>query len=287
MTNKKGITKRVAPKPLKLEDGIAVVAPARYATPELVREACELIETAGFKAVVPDGIEARDGQFGGDDEHRAAVLNGAFRDKNVRAVLALRGGYGSGRILPLLDAEAYLEDPTWIVGFSDITALHAWSNNLGVASLHAPVASTMKSTHGEDVKWVWDTLMGNPPRVFDGRIVGGNLSVLYSLMGTPYFPDCTDSYLLLEDLDEYLYHIDRMMLALKLGGVFKSAKGIIVGDFSDLRIILGSLAKPQTTLSVRITKQIILDHIPKGYLVRFDMPMGHGERNYPLILGAP
>ena len=74
----------------------------------------------------------------------------------------------------------------------------------------------MNTTHNEDVQWVWDTLMGNPPRVFDGTIVGGNLSVLYSLMGTPYFPDCTTSYLFIEDLDEFTYHIDRMMVSLKL-----------------------------------------------------------------------
>ena len=287
MTNNKGITKRVTPRPLVHGDNIALVAPARFASDELIDEASALIKAAGFTPVVHEGLSARSGQFGGDDVHRAQVLNSAFRDSEVRAVLALRGGYGSARLLTLLDEEAYLEDPTWIVGFSDITALHAWSNNLGIASLHAPVASTIKATHGEDVKWMWETLRGNLPRVFDGRIVGGNLSVLYSLMGTPYFPDCSDSYLFIEDLDEFLYHIDRMMLALKLGGVFEKSKGLIVGEFSDLKDNTKEFGKGLDNPFMKDYKEIILDHVPEGYLVRFDMPMGHGERNYPIILGAP
>ena len=287
MTNNKSITKRVTPRPLVHGDKIALVAPARFASDKLIDEATSLIKAAGFTPVMHEELSAKSGQFGGDDEHRAEVLNSAFRDSEVRAVLALRGGYGASRLLTLLDEAAYLEDPTWIIGFSDITALHAWSNNLGVASLHAPVASTIKSTHGEDIEWMWETLMGNPPRVFDGRIVGGNLSVLFSLMGTPYFPDCCDSYLFIEDIDEFLYHIDRMMLALKLGGVFEKAKGLIVGEFSDLKDNTIEFGQMLDNPFMKDYKEIILDHLPEGYLVRFDMPTGHGERNYPIILGAP
>jgi muramoyltetrapeptide carboxypeptidase len=287
MTNNAGITNRVAPKPLKTGDKIALVAPARFATSQLINEASQLVEKAGFTPVVFDGLDSRLNQFGGDDEHRANLLNQAFRNDSIRAVLALRGGYGSARLLPLLDSQAYLNDPTWIVGFSDITALHAWSNNLGVASLHAPVASTMKSTHAEDVEWVWETLKGNPPRVFDGTIVGGNLSVLYSLMGTPYFPDCTNSYLFIEDLDEFTYHIDRMMVSLKLGGVFEQARGLIVGSFTDLKDNTKEFSQSVDNPFGLEYKEIINSHVPKGYLVQFDMPMGHGERNYPIILGAP
>ena len=287
MTNSRGITNRVVPKPLKSGDKIALVAPARFASDKLINETSGLISEAGFEPVVLEGLNERENQFGGDDEHRASILNKAFRDSSIRAVLALRGGYGSARLLPLLDNEAYKNDPTWIVGFSDITALHAWSNNLGVASLHSPVASTMKSTHGEDVDWVWDTLRGNPPRIFDGTIVGGNLSVLYSLMGTPYFPDCSDSFLLIEDLDEFLYHIDRMMVSLKLSGVFQQTKGLIVGSFTDLKDNTKEFGQEVDNPFGLGYKEIINKHVPEGYLVRFDMPMGHGERNYPIILGAP
>ena len=287
MTNNSGITKRVVPKSLVDGDKIALVAPARFANAKLIQEASQIISDAGFTPLVVEGLESREGQFGGSDTHRAGILNSAFGDPEVRAVLALRGGYGTGRLLELLDVEAYENDPTWIVGFSDITALHAWSNNLGVASLHAPVASTMGSTHGEDVEWVWDTLRCLPPRTFDGTIVGGNLSVLYSLLGTPYFPNCSNCYLFIEDLDEFLYHIDRMMLALKLAGVFDQAKGLIVGSFTDLKDNTKEFGQSVDNPFGKDYKEIILDHVPKDYLVRFDMPMGHGERNYPIILGAP
>ena len=287
MTNNSGITKRVVPKSLVDGDKIALVAPARFANTKLIQEASQIISGAGFTPVVAEGLEAREGQFGGSDKHRAGILNSAFSDSEVRAVLALRGGYGTGRLLELLDADAYKNDPTWIVGFSDITALHAWSNNLGVASLHAPVASTMESTHEEDVAWVWDTLRGMPPRTFDGTIVGGNLSVLYSLLGTPYILNCTNCYLFIEDLDEFLYHIDRMMLSLKLAGVFDQAKGLIVGSFTDLKDNTKEFGQSVDNPFGKDYKEIILSHVPKDYLVRFDMPMGHGERNYPIILGAP
>ena len=287
MTNNLGITKRVAPKPLKKGDKIALVTPARFATCSLIDDACQTLSKAGFTPYISEGLNLREGQFGGDDQSRSNQLNLAFQDPDIRAVLALRGGYGSARLLPLLDVESYVNDPTWIVGFSDITALHAWSNNLGVASLHASVASTIKTTHDEDVEWIWDTLMGNAPITCDDTIVGGNLSVLYSLLGTPYFPDCTDSFLFIEDLDEFLYHIDRMIVSLKLAGVFNSSKGLIVGRFTELKDNTKEFGQSLDNPFGKDYQEIILDHVPEGYLVKFDMPVGHGERNYPIILGAP
>ena len=287
MTNNFGITKRVAPEPLKKGDKIALVTPARFVTSSLIDDACQTLSKAGFTPHISEGLNLREGQFGGDDQSRSNQLNLAFQDPDIRAVLALRGGYGSARLLPLLDVESYVNDPTWIVGFSDITALHAWSNNLGIASLHASVASTIKTTHGEDVEWVWDTLMGNAPKTIDGTIVGGNLSVLYSLLGTPYFPDCTDSFLFIEDLDEFLYHIDRMIVSLKLAGVFNSSKGLMVGRFTELKDNTKEFGQSLDNPFGKDYQEIILDHVPEGYLVKFDMPVGHGERNYPIILGAP
>ena len=286
MTNKENM-KRVLPDFLEAGDKIMLATPARFATQNQIEEAADRIASAGFTQVVPVNIDARQNQFGGSDAQRAEILNSAFRDPEIRAVLALRGGYGAGRLLPLLDTQAYINDPTWIIGFSDITALHSWSNNLGIASLHAPVASTMKMTDEQDVKWVWDTLKGSPPRAFECTMVGGNLSVLFSLLGTPYFPDCTGCYLFLEDLDEYLYHIDRMILAFKLAGVFERAKGLIVGEFSGLKDNTKAYGQTSDNPFGRSFKEIIMDHVPKGFHVQFDMPMGHGKRNYPVILSAP
>lgn len=263
-----------------------LVAPARFASQDVIQDAASAVVAGGFTPEIPPGLDERDHQFGGSDSHRAALLNTAFRDPSIRAVFALRGGYGSGRLLPLLDSTAYLADPTWIVGFSDITALHAWSTNLGIASLHAPVASTLPSTLRSDVDALWSSLRGDFGITPEVKITGGNLSVLYSLLGTPYFPDVSGSYLFLEDLDEYLYHIDRMFLALKLAGVFEKADGLVIGTFEDLRdntIADGQSSDNPFGLTL---KEIISSHVPSGYPVKYNNPMGHGERNYPLVLGG-
>lgn len=263
-----------------------LVAPARFASKDVIQEAASAVIAGGFTPVTPAGLDKREHQFGGADSHRAALLNTAFRDPSIRAVFALRGGYGSGRLLPLLDSTAYLADPTWIIGFSDITSLHAWSTNLGIASLHAPVASTLPSTLRSDVDALWSSLRGDFGVNPEVKITGGNLSVLFSLLGTPYFPDVSGSYLFLEDLDEYLYHIDRMFLALKLAGIFEKADGLIIGTFDGLRdntIADGQSVDNPFGLTI---KEIISTHVPSGYPVKYNNPMGHGERNYPLVLGG-
>ena len=263
-----------------------LVAPARFASQDVIQDAASAVFAGGFTPVIPSGLDDRAHQFGGSDSHRATLLNTAFRDPSIRAVFALRGGYGSGRLLPLLDSTAYLADPTWIVGFSDITALHAWSTNLGIASLHAPVASTLPSTLRSDVDALWSSLRGDFGITPEVKITGGNLSVLYSLLGTPYFPDVSGSYLFLEDLDEYLYHIDRMFLALKLADVFDKADGLVIGTFEDLRdntIADGQSSDNPFGLTL---KEIISSHVPSGYPVKYNNPMGHGERNYPIVLGG-
>ena len=112
MTNNLGITKRVAPKPLKKGDKIALVTPARFATSSLIDESCKILSKAGFTPHISEGLNSREGQFGGDDQSRANQLNLAFQDPEIRAVLALRGGYGSARLLTLLDVESYMNDPT-------------------------------------------------------------------------------------------------------------------------------------------------------------------------------
>jgi len=262
-----------------------LVAPARFASPATIQDAASAVLAAGFTPVIPPDLDSRDHQFAGSDSHRAYHLNSAFQDQSIRAVFALRGGYGSGRLLPLLDSSAYIADPTWIIGFSDITALHSWSTNLGISSLHAPVASTLSSTFPADVEAIWSTLRGEFDFNPNVKFTGGNLSVLYSLLGTPYFPNVSESYLFLEDIDEYLYHIDRMFLAFKLAGIFEKADGLIIGTFSDLRdntITDGQTLDNPFGLDLR---EIISAHVPSDYSVKYDNPMGHGERNYPLVLG--
>jgi len=275
---------RTLPRPLKSGDAIQLVAPARFAVPEVVDVAVEAISRAGFEAIVPEGLVARDGQFGGPDEHRAAELNRAFGDPAIRAVWAVRGGYGCARLLPQLDAVAFQQDPTWIVGFSDVTALHSWADAQGVATMHAPVASTYGKT--EAAGQMWSALKSASHSVSGIPVVGGNLSVLYSLLGTPYFPDVRGCWLLLEDLDEYLYHIDRMLCAFRLAGTFALAHGIVMGSFLNLHDNTLAFGQSLDNPFCRTLSQMVAEHVPSDKPVLWDVPVGHGTQNQPVVLGA-
>lgn len=273
------------PRALQPGDAVALVAPARYASPELIEAAAAQVTAAGFRPVIPPGLEARQHQFGGSDLHRAQLLNDCFRDPAVRAVWALRGGYGSARLLPLLDSAAFQADPKWIIGFSDITALHAWADRLGIASLHAPMAST--STAQAGTPSLWPTLLhpSPPSSPASPPVVGGNLSVLYSLLGTPYFPDLQGCVLLLEDLDEYLYHIDRMLVAFRLAGVWEKIAGLAVGDFTELRDNTRAFGQSVDNPFGHDVRQIIQNLTPPGLPILWDLPVGHGTINQPVVLG--
>ena len=276
------------PPPLTPGSRVALVAPARFASPELLESAATTISDWGYEPVIADETRARHGQFGGTDAQRASALNASFHDPSIGAVWVLRGGYGCTRLLPLLDGQALQAHPTWITGFSDITALHGWASGLGVASLHAPVASTLASTDASDVealREVWRT--GNPSSTQGlRRVVGGNLSVLYALLGTPHMPPLNGRWLLLEDLDEYLYHLDRMFVAMAQAGVFEAVEGVMVGTFTDLKDNTKAFGQAVDNPFGRTARDIIEEHVLGcGCVVEWDVPVGHGARNAPLVLG--
>ena len=276
------------PQALQSGDGVLLAAPARFVTAEQVAAAEAHVRAAGFTPIVYDGLLERAGQFGGSDAHRSNYLNAGFADEQVRAIWAMRGGYGCGRLLPLLDADAFAADPTWLMGFSDITALHGWAQVQGIASLHAPVASTYGQASARIQQDVWRALGQRE----DGReagetaVVGGNLSVLYSLLGTPYFPPIEGAWLLLEDLDEYLYHVDRMLLAFRLAGVFDRVRGVLVGGFTDLHdntIADGQAVDNPFGQDVR---QMLAEHVPAATPVVPGISVGHLTENESVILGV-
>ena len=276
------------PPPLEPGARVALVAPARFAGPDLIGSTTELLASWGYEAVVSEETRGRDRQFGGTDAQRAAALNAAFRDPSIGAVWALRGGYGCTRILPLLDGETLQAHPTWITGFSDVTALHVWASGLGVASLHAPVASTVLTTEADDVAALREVWSNGRPSSVQGarRVVGGNLSVLHALLGTPYMPPLEGRWLLLEDLDEYLYHLDRMFVALAQGGVFDAVEGVMVGSFTDLKDNTKAFGQSVDNPFGRTVREMIEEHVvSRGCLVEWDVPSGHGPRNTPLVFG--
>ena len=274
------------PEPLQPGDHVMLAAPARHVTKVQVDAATEAIEAGGFTAVMPEGLLAQQGQFGGSDAHRARVMNQGFESLKIKAIWVMRGGYGCARILPLLNQQAFSDAPTWMVGFSDATALHAWANRLGVMTLHAPVANTFSSCADREKQAFWRSLTAPHAGGEESLVVGGNLSVLYSLMGTPYFPNLKGNWLLIEDVDEYLYHVDRMMLAFRLAGILDEVKGVLVGSFTQLHD--NTIASGQSTNNPfgQTLGEIIVSHVPSNKPIHWDLPIGHGTKNVPVVLGA-
>lgn len=233
------------PSVLSVGDVVTLVAPSRFTTEDQVQAVTRLIEAEGFRVEVPDGLLNQEGQFGGNDEHRAKLIQMAWDKPGKGAVLPMRGGYGAGRLLPLLNFKS-AASPKWMCGFSDITALHGLLNNAGVASFHSPVGSTLVSATKASQDQFFGQLKGEERKLFsasskinegacEGELMGGNLSVLCSLIGTPYFPNLKGKILFLEDLDEMLYHLDRMLLNFKLAGIFDAVAGVLIGQVSDMR----------------------------------------------------
>ena len=316
------------PPALKRGDCIALAAPARWMDFTEVEPFIRWLETEGFNVRCSWGINCRHHQYSGRDDERARAFQELLDDPGVRAIVCLRGGYGTVRIIDQLDWTTYMHQPKWVVGYSDITVLHAHVHQLGFRSMHAampvqftaaeittPSAGTdlsvprrtetdlpaqhpdaggvpahwrawldqLKATdHHESHDWSYFSWSERchvaRPGLLDGLLVGGNLSVLYGLLGSQSFPDLKGKILFLEDVDEYLYHIDRMMTALKRAGMLEGLGGLLIGDFIDMKdhsIPFGST-----------WEEIIMESVSSyNYPVIFGVPAGHGAENYPLEMG--
>lgn len=287
------------PAQLQFGDTVGLAAPARFCTPEHIDTACALIESAGFVPVVPEGLLARDHQFAGDDRHRAALLSALLHSSDVKAIWCMRGGYGSARLLPYIEWPAPEQTP-WLVGFSDITALHCALSRRGVATLHAPVVATLAGADATVPAALFNALRSPvAERVFSadeawpaaetvtGPIVGGNLSVLHSLMGTPYFPDLNGAVLFIEDVDEMLYHLDRMLLTFELAGVFDRIAGLVVGGMTAMRDNTTAFGFSVDNPYGRTVEGILRERIGQRRLpVVTGVRAGHLDDNLPLVLGT-
>ena len=284
------------PKSLQKGDTVAIAAPARKVSEEELMPATSLLESWGLRVVLPDGLFAADNQFAGDDDTRAALLQRLLDDDAVQAILCARGGYGTVRILDKLDFSHFVEHPKWIIGYSDITVLHSHiQRHWGIETLHAtmpinipddavgtpyPATETLRQAlFGETLGYRFDAHPLNRPGAASGTVVGGNLSILYSLCGSPSDLSTNGKILFIEDLDEYLYHIDRMMANLKRCGHLSNLAALVVGQMSDMHdnaVPFGHTAE-----------EIILDKVQEyGYPVCFGLPMGHnGTENRALVLG--
>ena len=289
------------PPLLQRGDRVAIVATARKISPVETEPATRLLESWGLEVELPPNIYAECHQFAGDDAARAADLQWALDNPDIKAVFCARGGYGTIRIIDRVDFTAFARKPKWIVGYSDVTVLHSHINALlGTATLHATMPLNIpgdavgrsypstESLHKALFDGIAEYTVAEHPlgrradeRVVTAPVVGGNLSILYSLCGSPSDIDTDGKILFIEDLDEYLYHIDRMMQNLRRTGKLNGLKALMVGGMTDMH--------DNTIPYGKSAEQIVLDAVKDyGYPVVFNAPFGHlATGNCALALGVP
>ncbi len=280
----------ITPPYLQKGDTVALLATARKNIDDNLKPTIDLLHSWGLEAVVGSTIGLDYHQLAGTDEQRAADFQKQLDNPNIKAIWCVRGGYGTVRMLDLLDFTKFKQHPKWIIGFSDVTVLHNHLNTMGYKSLHGimpvtvpratpdAVSSLKASLFGEPVSYSISPTSMNRFGSATGELVGGNLSILYSLLGSPSAIDCKDKILFIEDLDEYLYHIDRMMMNLKRNGCIENLKGIIIGGMTSMKDNEVPWGKNALEIIDDVTKKY---NIP----VIFNFPAGHIRDNRALIMG--
>lgn len=283
----------IIPPYLRSGDVVGVVAPARKISANELKPAIEFLEMNGFRVAIGKNIFAKDNQFAGTDEQRAADFQTFLDDPDIRAILCARGGYGSVRIIDRLDFSGFVQSPKWICGYSDVTVFHSHLHGMGYATLHSTMpinikeedlysptnTSLVRGLTGKSLAYTVPAQPLNRPGEVTAPIVGGNLSILYSLLASGSDLDTDGKILFIEDLDEYLYHIDRMMMALKRSGKLAKLAGLLVGGMSDMN---------DNAIPFGHTAEEIIAHVTEeyGYPVCYGFPAGHIEDNMTLRLGT-
>ena len=276
---------------LKKEDAVAVISTARKVSRSDLDFAINKIKSWGLNVCFGKNLFKQDHQFAGTIKERAEDLQWALDDVNIKAIFFARGGYGSVHVVDSVDWQTFTTNPKWLIGFSDITVFHSHVHQcFNIPTLHAAMPITyLKNTDGA-IKNIRDILFGEKVAYkFEGHsfnkngkvkanIVGGNLSILYSLLGSKSQLNTDGKILFLEDLDEYLYHIDRIMQALKRAGMLENLSGLIVGcmnGMNDNTIPFGKTAE-------EIIRDVVSEY---KYPVAFNIPAGHINENLPLLFG--
>lgn len=280
----------ITPPYLQKGDTVAIVSTARKNIDDNLKTTINLLEGWGLKVKIGNTIGLDYYQLAGTDDQRAADFQEQLDNLNIKAIWCVRGGYGTVKIIDKLDFTKFKQNPKWIIGFSDVTVLHSHLNRMGIESLHATMPVSIARATDDAKNSLCTVLFGdklhytlecdalNHNGIAKGELVGGNLSILYSLLGSPSAVNCEDKILFIEDLDEYLYHIDRMMMNLKRNGCLSSLKGIIVGAMTDM--------KDNDIPWGRNALEIIEDTV-KGLNIPiiYNFPAGHIRDNRALIFG--
>ena len=278
---------------LKPGDKIALLSPS-YNTPmENVEAAATVLRGWGFEPVIGAHVgEVYRGKYAGRSKERASDLEWALKDPSIKAILCNRGGYGTIRLVDLLPLEELAAHPKWLVGYSDITTLLEMENRAGVMSIHGTMGTHLAQTRGNDPSstLMRDLLMGqvpayrvpahpeNRPGHATGILVGGNLCTFTPILGTQ--ADATlgrDIILFIEEVEEDMSHIDRLINTLILNGVFERCRGIVLGEFTGCK----------ANLDFDSVEDMICSYVPEGIPVLCGFPTGHDDVNLPLVMGAP
>jgi muramoyltetrapeptide carboxypeptidase len=277
------------PQPLVAGDLIYITAPAKAIEKEHVDFAVSFFENAGYKVLVSKNCLGQHHYFSGTDEERLEDLQYGIDHPEVKAIVCARGGYGCVRIVDRIQWASMLREPKWLVGFSDITVFHQHLQRFNLPSIHGSMVLNFKDNTQEALTTLLSALKGesfslsatstqNKPGQAEGTLIGGNLSIVYSLIGTNNQPDYSDKILFVEDLAEHLYHIDRMFYALNKSGILDKINGLVVGGMTELE-------DTATPFGMSV-EEIILAHFQfRNIPVAFGFPAGHLNDNRALILG--
>jgi muramoyltetrapeptide carboxypeptidase len=282
----------IRPPLLRKGDTVGIAAPASYLLEAELEPGIELIRSWGLKVAVGKHVFRRTNSFAGTDAQRAADFQAMLDDPDIKAIICARGGYGTVRIIRQLNFERFLQYPKWIAGCSDITVLHGRLQNLGVESLHSEMPrfvppaepdlvsmdSLRAALFGETRQYVIQPHADNRAGKSKGILTGGNLSVLYSVAGSDLEPEMTGRILFIEDIGEYLYHIDRMMMNLSVRDRLKDLKGLVVGTMNNMMVSGSGYKKPAYSV---IREALSSFDFP----VMFGFPAGHAHPNMSLVLG--
>lgn len=289
----------IRPKPLKKGDKIALIGTSSPTIDERIQPAIKAMEDLGLEVVLGESVTSKHGYLSGKDEIRAADINKMFKDESISGIFVIRGGYGSARLLDMLDYKMIKKNRKIFVGYSDVTALHnAINQKCNFITFHGPMPATefykdvdsytMDCFKENIFQYNSSGVLVNPEDkeiktlvngIAKGRLVGGNLTLVCSSMGTPYEIDTKGKILFLEDIDEYPFRIDRMLLQLKQCGKFKDASGIILGAWTDC-----IAPNPEKSLSlIEIFEELI---VPENKPTIYNFACGHCLPTMTLPLGA-
>ncbi|AZA61856.1 S66 peptidase family protein [Chryseobacterium indoltheticum] len=292
---------KIFPKSIKKGDKIAIISPAGSVEPSQLEKGIEMIKSKGFEPILGEHLYTKFSNgynYAGTEDQRLKDMNWALNDSEISAIWASRGGYGCQHLLHGLNLKEFSKNPKWYIGYSDNTVIQSFLLKKGFASIHAQTIKT--SSFGvteESYDLIFDILKGKSPKYslesnqfnkkgnIEGELIGGNLALIYALLGTKYSFDFKDKILFIEDIGENFYALDRMMMSLELAGVFTKIKGLIVGGMTNMGDEKDN--KQYEESFDEFANKLISDRFSKyNFPAVFNFPNGHIKDNRPLIIGG-